>query len=598
MKPCWLSVFFFFAAVSTSFAQDLSLKVDSDYLRTADKVHNVTVSQHVLSRIQQEAIPSFTLELRLPGKQLLTAQLQKSTMFSQTKFVTEKGEILALTPLIYTGKLSGISKSLVSLAIFQNKITGIISVDGQNWNIGVIDNTDQQIAFNESGLDKRDLSFCDKADSASESMLLSHHSHINQTANNTKKNTLSTVELYIEADYELFVDFGSDYQTALNYVTGLLNTVNVLYNDAGIDLVIPEIKIWTTMDPYDANGAESSGVVLDRFKCALDGNYNGRIAHLLSTVNQFGGIANRRDRCPYNEPLYAFSRLFTSYNPDLTVYSWSINVIAHEIGHNLSSPHTHRCSWFGSASQIDDCGNVISTTNGNDTNCNGIIDDVGEAEGDQCFDIANPILPTKGTIMSYCHSVSGIGVDLSLGFHPEVATKMKSYVDNCLSQTVVVYCPIVDTVEMSVAFPTPNSMEFTCSRVTDVDSYAWYYKPDESCSQSTTVVTTSPVLVVENVLANTPYKVECVIKCASSQDWGDWSCPKDITTPACYPAHSLTGTLTSADKVFQAMDYIHSDQEIKNVSDVSYYVGMEAIVNAGFSVEKESTFLIDIRSCL
>ena len=41
-------------------------------------------------------------------------------------------------------------------------------------------------------------------------------------------------------------------------------------------------------------------------------------------------------------------------NPLLT-WSWNANVVTHEIGHNLVSPHTHACAWNGNNTRIDNC---------------------------------------------------------------------------------------------------------------------------------------------------------------------------------------------------------------------------------------------------
>ena len=76
---------------------------------------------------------------------------------------------------------------------------------------------------------------------------------------------------------------------------------------------------------------------------------------------------------------------------DVPTYSWTVDVIAHELGHLFGSQHTHACVWNGNNTAIDGC----YTTEGN---------------------CGNPGEPNKGTIMSYCHL--GPGKDLSLGFGP------------------------------------------------------------------------------------------------------------------------------------------------------------------------------------
>lgn len=89
-------------------------------------------------------------------------------------------------------------------------------------------------------------------------------------------------------------------------------------------------------------------------------------------------------------------------------YSWDTNVWTHELGHSLGSNHTHWCGWAGGP--IDDC------------YCQGVADGtLALGSNGQCrepFDAscaAGPI-PAQGTIMSYCHGVNGVGINLSLGF--------------------------------------------------------------------------------------------------------------------------------------------------------------------------------------
>ena len=574
-------------------SQDLVIELKDSQKNKNLNAYTFELSKQTLSQHRQAKAEDLNLSIRFPGKQEMRANLTRTTSFDETRFINERGEQIDINPQIYTGLIIDKEQSLVSISLHDDRAVGLISVDGKNWNMAIDPSNQSQLLFSDESLTFEAFAQCETKDP----VLPSQENLITEDQSVVKNNAMSAVDIYFEADYQLYTDFNSNTQEALDYVTSLLATVNVLFNGANIDLQFPEIKIWTSMDPYDANGASSSGVVLDRLKCALDGNYNGRMAHLLSTVSKFGGIANRRGSCPYDKPLYAFSRIFTSFNQNLNVYSWSVNVIAHEIGHNLSSPHTHHCQWNSTSTQIDDCGNILSTTNNNDSNCNGIIDDVDESEGSDCFDIANPILPSQGTIMSYCHAVSGVGVNLAAGFHPQVANKMKSFVDFCLSPTTTVYCPIVDTTDILISFPNPNTIEFTCARTSDVDQYAWYYKRDVRCAESTTVTTSSPTLVVDNVFANRVYSVECVIRCASTLEWGDWSCTKQVITPYCDPNYLLTDTVSQEDLVRQALNSIQSDQLILGNSTAGYFSEDNIELLDGFQVDIGATFLATIVHC-
>ncbi len=594
---CLLFCLFVLLNACVSYGQDLRLSKDSQDFKHQKDIHSFDFSSDKLKSIINTKSSQLSLEVELPDSPTSTVSLTRSQTFNNSRFLDSDGNLIPFTPLIYTGHIHH-TKSLVSLTFSDEGVTGIISVGGKNWNLDMDPASKKQRMYADDMIPHGFKKACENNDSEEEFLDEPKTNGLQiKDVSQDKNASLSEVDVYIEADHKLFTDFNSDTIAALNHVTGLMASVNAIFNDAGIDLNFPDIKLWTSMDPYDADNTSSSALVLDRLKCALDGNYNGRLGHLLSTTNRHGGIANRRSSCPYVKPLYGFTGIATNFNTDLNVYSYSIHFIAHEIGHNLSSHHTHACRWNGNDTQLDDCGNILSTNNNRDSNCNGIIDDQAEAEGSDCFDVNNPVLPPSGTIMSYCHANSGVRVDLSQGFHPQVAARMKNFVDNCLSPTVTVYCPIVDTSEMVITYPTPDSIRFSCTRLTDVDTYAWRYRPNIACSQSTTVTTTSPMLVVENRFGNTSYDVECVLRCASTLEYGDWSCEKVAKNPLCFSVRTLTGILDNTEAIMQASLDIHSDQHIVNNSHVSYLYGNEASLHQGFVVEIGSTFLAITSSC-
>jgi hypothetical protein len=93
-------------------------------------------------------------------------------------------------------------------------------------------------------------------------------------------------------------------------------------------------------------------------------------------------------------------------------YSWSTMVITHETGHNLASPHTQSCTWPGGA--IDNC----YTTEGGCT--------------------PGPATVNGGTMMSYCHLVSGVGINFANGFGPLPGALIRSRLINnpCINPVI------------------------------------------------------------------------------------------------------------------------------------------------------------------
>lgn len=563
-------------------------------------IYRLKENTQVFQEFRNNQSEEFNLTIPLGPHGMQTINLKKSLTFSNDIVLNERSAngsrpISKLNGSYFIGEVEGEKNSLVSINISDQGLTGIISFRQQNWNLEKQRTSGDYILYHDDNLRLDEARFCDSDEGVIE--LEAIPSEVTQK-NKLKGLTMSSVDLYIECDYEMYLDFNSDLDATLNYAASLLSTVNGIFNSSNINLNISQIDVWTTPDPYDANNADSSGDVLNAFKCELDGVYNGRIAHLLSTTNQFGGIANRRDRCPYEEPLYGFSRIFTSFSTDLNVYSWSVNVIAHELGHSLSSPHTHTCNWNGNGTQIDDCANVYSTSNNNDTDCDGVIDNIEEAEGGDCFDMNNPIIPPKGTIMSYCHVSGGNGIDLAQGFHPQVATKMKEYIDNCLSPSIINYCPMPAISDLTVTVAGPNELLLICNLTNGIDGYAWSIKPDLPCATSEVISGTQNVTLYQDVLANTTYYVKCLLNCDSGPEWGEWSCEIELTTPPCFSSLTIAGLQSNVVKTEQAALFIHSTEVIRDASEIHYLHGGETSLQRGFEVEKASELYVDTLSCL
>ena len=219
-------------------------------------------------------------------------------------------------------------------------------------------------------------------------------------------------EIYWECDYDMFQRGGNSIQGALNSFEAMFNGTATLFEAENINIGVKMVKVWDEPDPYDYS---SSFTALDDFESAGNAaNWPGQLAHLLSTRDlNLGGVAYLNAICTSYR--YGFSNIDFNF-PPLFTYSWTISTIAHELGHNFSSPHTHNCNWEvqpGVFQQIDSCWN---------------------AEG-QC----QPVVRGRvGTIMSYCHLTGS--VNLSLGFGPLPGNRIREAYNNmsCVSGTIVI----------------------------------------------------------------------------------------------------------------------------------------------------------------
>ncbi|MCD8539047.1 MAG: M12 family metallo-peptidase [Leadbetterella sp.] len=208
------------------------------------------------------------------------------------------------------------------------------------------------------------------------------------------------VSVYFEADYSIFQAKGS-VQGAVDYVTDMFSQVAVLYKNEGIEVVISEIKVWDTPDPYaDKNTTDG---YLNQFEETINSSFNGDLAHALSARPLGGGIANVDKLC--NKGKAVSGSLSLNHN-GYSAYSWDVSVVAHEMGHNFGSRHTHSCTWPG-----------------------GPIDDCAPVEEGACP--PGPTPQNGGTLMSYCHQKPQIGINFALGFGPLPGTLIRNRTRAC-----------------------------------------------------------------------------------------------------------------------------------------------------------------------
>ena len=203
-------------------------------------------------------------------------------------------------------------------------------------------------------------------------------------------------KIYLECDYALYVNKGS-VSNVNNWITSVYNNIAALYANENIPTQIASTFVWTSQDPYNTNSSYSA---LNAFK-SLRPVFVGDIAHLAALGgNNIGGIAWVNSLCSAFK--YAYSNIYSTYS-NVPVYSWTVEVMTHEIGHNLGSPHTHSCTWTGGA--LDNCYPVEGSCNPGPAPTNG------------------------GTIMSYCHLTSN-GINFNNGFGTQPGNLIRNRVNN------------------------------------------------------------------------------------------------------------------------------------------------------------------------
>lgn len=346
--------------------------------------------------------------------------------------------------LTYRGVVNGIPGSLAAFSFFNNEVYGMFSIPGAG-NYSITPNTLEAAGSNSYILyNDNDLKIQPSGPGCMTDQLpqLGRAPKDNVAARNTYQNC-KDVEVLLVADYATYLSRSSSTTNVANYLTAIFNALAVLYRNEGIYTSVKAINVNTATDTYQTLGASSISF-LTAFGAATQNNMGGAdIAHLVTTRynGALGGVAWLDVLCEgwfgpsQNAGPYAFSNIYSNETAlSFPTYTWNVECMTHEMGHNLGSNHTHWCGWAGGA--IDGCYTLEPATQG----------------GPVCA-MPVPQYPVAGgTIMSYCHLVNGVGINFANGFGPQPGNLIRTNMSAAACATA--YIP--DTV-LTVANTTLNA---------------------------------------------------------------------------------------------------------------------------------------------
>jgi subtilisin-like proprotein convertase family protein len=209
--------------------------------------------------------------------------------------------------------------------------------------------------------------------------------------------------------------FGTD-QEATDYLADLTNFISALYiAELNTEIVISSTTLRDVDEPWNPDGD-----LLAQFQNYWNDNpglvdQNRTIAHIVD-AGPSQGVAYVGALCVDGFDYGVSQGLGTEFDPNDDPQEWSFTVVAHELGHNFGSDHTHCYEPV-----IDECYN-------------------GEA-ADGCWagpaSLPGPLGQQSGTIMSYCHLLNGglsniattLGRGHGFGVQPErVPNTMRQHV--------------------------------------------------------------------------------------------------------------------------------------------------------------------------
>ena len=466
---------------------------DAEIKKVVESATFATLKTQAIANLVANKDQFIELEIPYLGN-TIAVQLYKVDILAEGFHVdTDKAKSIAYEPgVYYRGIVKGDANSVAAFSFFKDEVSGLIS--GQPFNnlvIGQLDRAHKSsnyIIYSDADMKIQNDFECHTDDNVAESQ-----------PNSNKNNTLNPqsdkcVTMYFEMDHNLYTANGSNTTTTTNWMTSVFNNVKTLYANDGITVALKSIYIWVAPDSYTG---ETSSDYLNMFN-QVRPNFDGDVGQLVGIDSGgLGGVAKTiNGLCSQNN--YSYSDVSFQYS-SVPTYSWTVMVITHEFGHLLGSPHTHACVWNGNSTPIDSCGPYSIGSTG---------------EGYSCM-ATPPLLPSnvvKGSIMSYCHLVNGIGIGLANGFGPQPLARVLATINGsvCLSTDCVNTC--INTAYNIQANMSGSTATITWDQMSNTNT--WLISVTQNGGLPNWIPVNGPPYIYEGLEPNTFYKIMLRPNCA------------------------------------------------------------------------------------
>jgi hypothetical protein len=443
--------------------------------KNKDKYLSLKIEKQKINTIIENSDKFISLSIPISETENKIVYLKKRQLLQDNfKLVieTSKGAIEKPMPkyVAYSGIVAD-ENSIASITFVNNTMRGIVSIGSKEFTIAPkndIDGEMEYIIYEKSEIEQPTNDFtCGTKD---ENFIS------NEIQNRTSSQSIipKCVNVHFEIEGLLNINWGGIEQSISKFLVRF-NIVQTIYSNDGITLRTSYLKIWNNDSfPY----LEGNDLGLSSFSTMNP--INGNIAFLLTDFHNTPGVAG----IAYLGGNYGVAGYQSVDTPQgFPIYSSSANTIAHELGHNLGSNHTHWCGWPGGA--IDNCAMTEGGCSSGPTPTNG------------------------GTIMSYCFNTNN-GVNFNNGFGNLPKNAILNFInsssnftscdeqitclDNIVNATNVTNITNnTFTINWSSTYPVkiyvknPNSSSFTLINTIQqpTNFYQFTYTPSQNCEYQT-----------------------------------------------------------------------------------------------------------------
>lgn len=462
----------------------------TDLLKNVDKVQPLTIDYTAVASLIQKNTTAISLVVPGINGGTYTIDLaQFSCLPNDFEVHTKAGDVetnFDYTPgKYYSGVVRGIPGSLAAFSFFKNEVYGIFSIPNVG-NLVLVPNkmtgprynyNQHYILYNDFDIIHKELAPKCGTDQLDPSYLHDPNRTSRTTTtlnNNIYFNGCTEVNVMDLGDYAFYQSEGSNVVNATNYLTALFNNEAVIYRNEGVIANLKYVQINTASDVYQTL-ANSSSAFLNAFGDDIQNTYktaHGCNVAMLATTRygSMGGVAWLTAMCAnYSASSHydatAISNIDNSAVLSFPTYSWDVEVLTHETGHNLGSHHTHGCVWnpqWTGTTAIDGCYTL---------------------EG-SCAMPVPALPPGGGTIMSYCH-LTAVGINFTNGFGPQPGIVIRNFI-NGTSPASYGNPPVGCAPEYkpSVALATANRTINANRECTDMTGITYYWKDNNTADQS------------------------------------------------------------------------------------------------------------------